>query len=271
VNAPQRPKTEVYPRHQVLVSRVVAVEAEGHVTSHQLGIVLGKDFVLTVQEDPAGSALAPVRERLRRGQARIREKGADHLAYALLDAVIDGFYPVLETLGERLDDLEEAAAEAPRGMSRSIHDAKRDLLAVRRAVWPQRDLLNTLLRDESPHLGHETRVYLRDTYDHTVELVDLVETFRELASGLMDLYLSGVSNRMNEIMKVLTVISTIFLPLTFIAGVYGMNFKTEASRWNMPELSFRYGYPFALGLMAASALGLVWYYRRKGWIGRSEP
>jgi magnesium transporter len=268
VNVPQRPKTDVYPNHQLIVARVVSVDEQGAVASGQLGIVVGKDFVLTVQEDPAHDVLEPVRDRIRRGRGTIRSEGSDHLAYSLLDAVIDGFYPVLEAFGERLDDLELEAAEAPRGMSRRIHDVKRQLLTTRRAIWPQRDLLNALLRDESPHFRRETRVYLRDTYDHAVQVMDMVETFREIASGLMDLYLSGVSNRMNETMKVLTVISTIFLPLTFIAGVYGMNFKSESSPWNMPELGWRYGYPFALALMVVSVAALMAFYRHKGWIGR---
>jgi magnesium transporter len=231
-------------------------------------MIVGTGFVLTVREASEHDALQPVRERLRRGRGPIRAEPADYLAYVLLDAVIDGFYPVMESFGERLDDLELDAAAAPPGTSRRIHDVKRQLLTARRAIWPQRDLLNALLRDESPHIRRETRLYLRDTYDHAVQMMDMVETFREIASGLMDLYLSGVSNRMNETMKVLTVISTIFLPLTFIAGVYGMNFKSESSPWNMPELGWRYGYPFALVLMAASVAGLMAYYRRKGWIGR---
>ena len=165
-----------------------------------------------------------------------------------LDAVIDGFFPVLETLGERLEDLElEVATSYTRRMSQADPRAQARAAHVRRAIWPQRDLINSLLRDESPHITKETRVYLRDTYDHAVQVMDMVETFREIASGLMDLYLSGVSNRMNEIMKVLTIISTIFLPLTFIAGVYGMNFDPAASPYNMPELKWRYGYLFALG------------------------
>jgi magnesium transporter len=214
-----------------------------------------------------------VRDRLRRSRGPIRTKPADYLAYAILDAVIDGFYPVLETMGETLDEMEVEAAESKRPMSREIHSLKRQLLTVRRAIWPQRDLLNNLLREESLHVSADTRLYLRDTYDHTVQVMDMVETFREIASGLMDLYLSGVSNRMNEIMKVLTIISTIFLPLTFIAGVYGMNFDTNASPYNMPELRWRLGYPFSLALMAASILGLLVFYRRKGWLGggRSAP
>jgi magnesium transporter len=153
-------------------------------------------------------------------------------------------------------------------MSRTIHDIKRELLTVRRAIWPQRDLLNTLLREESPLISKETRLYLRDTYDHTVQIMDMVETFREIASGLMDLYLSGVSTRMNEIMKVLTILSTIFLPITAIGGIYGMNFNPAASRYNMPELNSPYGYPIVLVVMAASVVFLLLFYWRKGWIGR---
>ena len=266
VNVPQRPHADAYPHHQVVVTRMVEMESGGRILNEQLGVIFGEGFVLTIQESPDRDCLESVRERIRKGRGTIRTKPADYLAYALLDAVVDGFYPVLEQMGERLEDLELEAAEAPKGTSRKIHDVKRELLGVRRAIWPQRDLLNGLLRDESPHVSKETRVFLRDTYDHVVQLMDMVETFREIASGLMDLYLSGVSNRMNEIMKVLTVISTIFLPMTFIAGVYGMNFA-DSSPYNMPELRWRYGYFFALGLMAMSVIVLGFYYRRKGWVG----
>jgi magnesium transporter len=242
----------------------------GRVATEQLGILFGKGYVLTVQEEAERDVLEGVRDTLRKGRGSLRAQGADHLAYALIDAAVDGFYPVLEVLGERLEDLELEAAGAPRGMSSRIHEVKRDLLTVRRAVWPQRDLVNALLRDGSPHVAADTRVYLRDTYDHVVQVMDMVETFREIAGGLMDLYLAGVSNRMNEIMKVLTVISTIFLPLTFIAGLYGMNFDTSVSPLNMPELKWRYGYLFALWLMCSSAFGLLVFYVRKGWIGQGE-
>ncbi len=268
VNVPQRPKSEVYAEHHLVISRAINLEG-GVIQSEQIGVIFGKGYVLTVQEDPARDCLERVRERVRAGRGIIRTGGADYLAYAVLDAVIDGFYPVLEQLGERLEDLEVDAATAPKGMSRRIHAVKRELLTARRAIWPQRDLLNSLLRDDSPHVTKETRIFLRDPYDHAVQVMDMVETFREIASGLMDLYLSGVSNRMNEIMKVLTVISTIFLPLTFIAGVYGMNFDHNASPYNMPELTWRYGYPFAIALMVVSAIALLWYYRRKGWLGAS--
>ncbi len=261
VNVPQRPKTDVYKDQQLIIARMVELLPDGTTHTEQLGILFGKNYVLTVQEESTRDCLEVVRDRIRKSRGPMRTQGADYLAYALLDATIDGFYPVLEALGERLEDLELVAADAPRHMSRKIHDIKRELLSVRRAIWPQRDLLNTLLRDESPHVTKETRVYLRDTYDHAVQVMDMVETFREIASGLMDLYLSGVSNRMNEIMKVLTVISTIFLPMTFIAGVYGMNFE------HMPELKWKLGYPMAVAFMALSVGGLLFYYWRKGWIG----
>lgn len=266
VNVPQRPKSDVYPEQQIVIGRMVQVDGEGVLKTEQLGILFGKTFVLTVQEDPDEDVLECVRQRLRRGRGTIRSAGADYLAYAIIDAVIDGFYPVLEKLGERIEDMELAATTASHGISKDIHEIKRELLSLRRAIWPQRDLLNALLREESPHITKETRLYLRDTYDHAVQVMDMVETFREIASGLMDLYLSGVSNRMNEIMKVLTILSTIFLPITAIGGVYGMNFNPEVSSLNMPELNWRYGYPFALGLMALSVVCLLFYYRRKGWI-----
>lgn len=271
VNVPQRPKTDSYPEQQLVISRMVQLDDAGVLRTEQLGIVFGRTYVLTIQEEASRDCLGSVRERIRNGRGSIRTNGGDYLAYALLDAVIDGFYPVLEELGERLEDLEVEAASAPQGMSKRIHDIKRELLTMRRAIWPQRDLINGMLRDESEHITRETRVYLRDTYDHAVQVMDMVETFREIASGLMDLYLSGVSNRMNEIMKVLTVISTIFLPITFIAGVYGMNFDHEAGPMNMPELKWRYGYPFSLALMAVSVFGLLVFYRRKGWLGGSTP
>jgi len=270
VNAPQRPKADAYPEQQLVITKTVCHTDGGAVVAEQVGILFGKGYVLTVREEPQRDVLESVREMLRKGKGGVRASGADHLAYALIDAAVDSFYPVLEAMGEQLEELELEAAAAPPGMSRRIHAVKRELLTVRRAVWPQRDLVNALLRDGSPHVTAETRVFLRDTYDHVVQVMDMVETFREIAGGLMDLYLSGVSNRMNEIMKVLTVISTIFLPMTFVAGVYGMNFDTGASRWNLPELRWRFGYPFALGLMAASAVGLVVFYVRRGWIGQGR-
>lgn len=269
VNAPQRPKSDVYSGQHLIIARMVKVGSDGTIKTEQLGVLFGKTFVVTVQESDDDDVLDAVRDRLRKNRGTMRASGADHLAYAIIDAVIDGFFPVLEILGERLEDLEIEATLARRGMSKAIHDIKRELLTVRRAIWPQRDLLNTLLREESPLISKETRLYLRDTYDHAVQVMDMVETFREIASGLMDLYLSGVSNRMNEIMKVLTILSTIFLPITAIGGIYGMNFHPEVSPYNMPELNFRYGYLTVLGVMFASVVGLLLFYWRRGWIGRA--
>ena len=271
VNVPQRPHADAYPDQQVVIARMVTLgELRGDVQTEQLAILFGEGFVLTVQEDADRDCLDVVRERIRRGRGPIRRSGADYLAYALLDAVIDGFFPVLEQFGERLEDLELEVSRARRSLSQDIHDLKRELLTVRRAIWPQRDLINSLLRDESPHVKPETRIYLRDTYDHAVQVMDMTETFREIASGLMDLYFSGLSTRMNEVMRVLTIISTIFLPITFIAGVYGMNFDPDASPYNMPELRMQWGYPLSLGLMAASVIGLLIYYGRKGWLRRGD-
>ncbi len=268
VNVPQRPKVDVFPEQQLLITRMASIH-EGTLHTEQMAILFGKGFVVTVQEEPDVDCLDPLRNRLRTGGS-VRRHGADHLAHALLDSVVDGFFPVLEHFGEVLDDIELRALSVASTSPQHILAVKRDLLSLRRAIWPQRDLLAALLRDESPHISAETRPYFRDTYDHLVQLMDMVETFREIVSGLMDLLMSGASNRLNEVMKVLTVVSTVFLPMTFIAGVYGMNFATNASPYNMPELAWRYGYPFSIVLMIASATSLLVYYWHKGWIGRRD-
>ncbi|WP_437912662.1 magnesium/cobalt transporter CorA [Sorangium sp. So ce302] len=271
VNVPQRPKADVYGgEHVLIIARMAQVNERCVLRTEQLAILVGKSFVLTVQEEADWDVMEAVRERIRTGRGTIRERGADYLAYALLDAVVDGFFPVLERLGEHIEDLEVEVIDAKRRMSKPIHDLKRDLLTLRRAIWPQRDLVNALLREDNPMISKDTRLYLRDTYDHAVQLMDMVETYRELSSGLMDLHLSGISNKMNEIMKVLTIISTIFLPVTAIAGIYGMNFHHESSPYNMPELDWYYGYPLVWCLMLASVVGLLTYYRRKGWIRKDD-
>ncbi len=267
VHVPQRPKSEVFDKQQLFVSRMVSMR-EGELVTEQFGILFGKGWVVTVQEERHVDCLDPVRSRIRTDRGLIRKLGSDYLAYALLDAVIDGFYPVLEKYGEMLDELELHVLKTHYATSSEIFQLKRELLELRRSIWPQRDLLSQLLRDESPHIREETRRYFRDTYDHAVQIMDMVETFREIASSMMDLLMTSVSNRLNEVMKVLTIVSTIFLPMTFVAGVYGMNFNPEASRFNMPELNWRYGYPFSLAVMVLSAVVLLLYYRSRGWIGR---
>lgn len=265
VNVHQRPKVESFGDFLFIVARMPV--AGGHGESEQVSFFLGRDFLLTFQER-AGDSFDPVRDRLRRGKGRLRAAGADYLAYALVDAVIDGYFPVLESLGEVVERLEDEIIARPEpGQIDRLHAVRRSLLSVRRALWPMREMVNALIRDETPIVGHTTRLYLRDCYDHLVQLIDILETYREIASFLLEIYLSSQSARMNEIMKVLTVIATIFIPLGFVTGLYGMNFDREASPWNMPELGWPYGYLLVLALMAAIAGALLYGFWRRGWLG----
>lgn len=267
VNVPQRSKVEDYEEQLVIIAQMVMPnESAAGFYSEQVSFILGKHYLLTIQEEPEHDCFEPVRMRIRNKKGIIRSSGADYLAYTLIDAIIDGFFPVLEAYGEQIEDLEEEVVANPtRQTLQKIYQARRELLALRRAIWPQRDAINCLIRDGSELISDDVRVYLRDCYDHAVQVIDMVEIYRELASGLMDVYLSAVSNRMNEVMKLLTVISTIFIPLTFVAGVYGMNFNTEVSPLNMPELNWYWGYPLSLAAMAAIAAGLVFFFWRRGW------
>ncbi len=268
VNVPQRPKVEQYADHILLIARMVTPKEVGYgFDTEQVSFILGSScYLLTVQEEGEHDTFASVRERIRTGKGMIRNYGADYLTYALLDTIVDGFFPVLELYGERLEELEDEVVINPtRATLAEIHQLKRDLLSLRRLIWPLRDAVNVLIRDAGDFFGAEVRVYLRDCYDHTVQVMDIVETYREVASSLMDVYLSAIGNKMNEIMKFLTVISTIFIPLTFIAGVYGMNFDPAKSPFNMPELGWYWGYPSALGLMAVIAVALIIFFKRRGW------
>ncbi len=262
LNVPQRPKVEWYEEHLLVVLREIRYPEP----AEQVSFFLGDRVLVSFQERP-GDAFDPVRERLRQGKGRIRGEGADFLLYSLCDSVLDAFFPTLEKLGDEVEEMEEQVLVSPVPETfLAIRRLKRELLEVRHAVWPARDALNLLLIEEHALIRPGTKVFLRDCYDHTIQLMDMVETFREMASGLVDEYMSAVSNRMNEIMKVLTVMATIFIPLTFIVGVYGMNFDTKASPYNMPELTWAYGYPALLLLMAAVAGGMLYYFRRKRWI-----
>jgi magnesium transporter len=265
VNVHERAKVEQYENHLFIVARMF--EIHGGVETDQLGLFLGKNFVVTFQETP-GDCFDPVRDRIRSARGKVRELGADYLAYALLDAVIDAYFPIIEAIGERIEALEDEVLARPHaGTVSQINEMRRELLALRRAIWPLREAIGTCLREPSSWISEDTRVFLRDCYDHTFQVIDLVETYREVGAGLMEIYLSSVGNRTNEVMKVLTIIATIFIPLTFIAGVYGMNFKTERSPWNMPELEWYWGYPACLALMAAVSCTLLFYFWRKGWLG----
>ncbi|MBE7561265.1 magnesium/cobalt transporter CorA [bacterium] len=264
LNVPQRAKVEAYDGTLFLVAQLPSFS--GNLRQEQISIFLTDGIVVTFQERP-GDTLALLHERIRKRGGRVRDRGADYLAYAVLDLVVDSYFPVLEGMVERMEALEDAILTAPRrDLVADIHNVKHDVRVLRRAIWPLRDALNALLRDSFPHLTPDTRIYLRDCYDHVVLAMELLENLSELCADLLDMYMSSVSYRMNEVMKVLTIIATIFMPLSVIAGIYGMNFNTEVSPWNMPELNWAWGYPFALGMMALVAGGLLYYFWRKGWL-----
>jgi magnesium transporter len=264
VNLHQRPKVEEYSDHLFVVLRMVSRREA--LESEQLGMFVGANFVLTLQERPS-DCLDPVRERLRKGRGRIRSLGSDFLAYALIDAVVDAYFPVVDEYGEWMEQLDQelSSGHPPRFME-SIHDVRADLLTLRRAIRPLRDALTLLMPDPHALISQETQFHLRDCYDHVVQVLDLLDTYREMCSDLRDFYMSAVNNRMNEIMKVLTIIATVFIPLSFITGIYGMNFNTGLPG-NMPELDWPYGYVLALLVMGGVGLGLLGFIWRKGWLG----
>jgi len=263
VNAPQRPKIEEYREQVLIITRMARFAGRAELNDEQVGLVLGPGYVLSFQER-YGDVLEPVRVRIREGLGPIRSAGADYLAYALLDTIIDGYYPVVEHLGEVLARLEDQILARPgaRTLTR-LNRVKGVLVALRRGIWPQREALNRLLRDGSRFISPEVRVYLRDTHDHAAQLVDVVDSHREMVAGLLNTYLSALSNRTNEVMKLLTIMASIFIPLTFMAGVYGMNFEA------MPELHSPWGYPALMAVMVLTAVGMLFYFRRRGWLG--EP
>ena len=267
VNVPQRPKVVEYEEHLIFISRMVTLDQLSQTfISEQISFILGKHYLLTIQEEPKYDCLFSVRERIRNKKGAIRQKNVDYLFYALIDAIIDGFFPVMEVYGELVQSLQSEVISLPHKKSLAkIHHLQQDLLIMRRAIWPQRDAINSLLRDGSDLISDEVRVFLRDCYDHTIQILDMIETYRDLASNLTDIYLSSVSNRMNEIMKTLTVISSIFIPLTFIAGIYGMNFNPDKSPWNMPELNWYWGYPVILMVMLTVGGIMLLFFWRKGW------
>lgn len=257
-HAPQRPKVEGYEDHYLVILKMLRLTP--NIEEEQVSLFFGASYVLTVQERPDGDVFEGIRSRIRSGRGRLRTAGPDHLAYSLIDSVIDGYFPVLEDLGERLDRLEAQCVEHNAAMLvPQLQALRRDFLTIRRALWPTREAVSALQRDESKLLAAETLVFLRDCYDHAIEAIDIVETDRETIASVMEIYLATQNQRLNEVMKVLTVIATLFIPLTFIASIYGMNFQY------MPELHWRWGYPATLGLMVFVASGLVYYFKRQGW------
>ena len=261
LNTNQRPKIELYEEHLFCVLKMLDVIPEKNwIETEQVSLVLGRDYLISFQE-VTGDVFDPIRTRLRSGRGRIRGSGADYLFYALLDSVVDHYFIALESLEDRIELLETEVLERPSEATlQSIRGLKNELILVRRSIWPLRDSVVALARDEPDLISDKTRIYLRDVHDHLVQAFDTLESLRDSAATLLDMYLSTSSNRMNEVMKVLTVIATIFIPLTFIAGVYGMNFQ------NMPELEVAWAYPAVWAVMILVAVALLFYFRRRGWI-----
>ena len=261
VSTGQRPKVEEYGQHVFIVVKMLSFnEATEEVRAEQVSFVVGENYVFSFQER-FGDVFEPVRVRLRESRGRIRSRGPDYLTYALLDAIVDSYFQILEQVGDHIEELEEAVLDEPDlQVMHRIHHLKREMLVLRRAVWPLREVLGSLYRGETPLMTEESQVFIRDVQDHAIQVIDTVETLREVLSGAMDLYLSSVSNRMNEVMKVLTIIATIFIPLSFFAGLYGMNFEY------MPELGVRWAYPALLLGMTTVAAGMLWFFRRRDWL-----
>ncbi len=265
VNVPQRAKTEQYENHQLVITRTPQIDDEGLVRTPQVCFIIGERYLLTFQERYFGFFDA-VRERMQVGTGWIRNGGPDQLAYSLIDAMIDRYYPVAQYLADGLEELEDIVVDNPHPeVLARIHAYRRQLVVLRRVGWPQREALNAMLRAQSPFFSDETKVFLRDTYDHIAQIVELIDSAREMASDLADAYLSNVSHRTNEIMKVLTLMASIFIPLTFVAGIYGMNFE------HMPELAARNGYFVALTVMVVLGVGMTAYFKHRGWIGSAPP
>lgn len=267
LNTRQRPKMDIFADYIFIVLKMHSYNAEERqIDTEQVSLVLGKNFVLSFQERE-GDIFEPLRSRIGNSKGKVRKAGADYLFHSIIDSVIDNYFKVLEGIGEEIEDVEDSLIENPLPATvQKIHNLKRESLFLRKSVWPLREVIGNLEREESPLIKKATRIYIRDLYDHTIQVIDTVETYRDIISGMLDIYLSSVSNRMNEIMKVLTIYAVIFIPLTFIAGIYGMNFNTQNSPFNMPELNWYFGYPFALGLMAVIGIAMLVYFRRKKWL-----
>jgi magnesium transporter len=261
LNTTQRPKFEESDGHLLAVCKMFSYDDENNeVLAEQVSLLIGSDYLITLQER-YGDVFEPVRERIRKSKGRIRKMGPDYLAYALIDVIIDSYYVVLEKIGERLEVLEKSILERPSPDDlNELHVLKRNMISLRRSIWPLRDVVKEFYDSESEIIHKDTEPFMRDLYDHVVQVVDVIESYRETLSGLADFYLSSVSNRMNEIMKVLTIFAAVFIPLTFIAGIYGMNFEY------MPELKWKYSYFIVLGVFGVVAVGLLLFFKRKRWV-----
>ncbi len=260
VNVPHRPKFERYDDQILVIVRMITINDDGQFDMEQVSVVLGKNFVITFQEKP-GDVFEPVRKRIRSGNGPIHELGADFLAYAIIDTIIDAYYPVLEAIGELMDPIEKKVIFDPKPiLLDELHQIKKHLVSLRRAIWPQREAIGEMYRDDHPLVSKEVQVYLRDTHDHCVQAAEVTEMYREMIGGLMNTYLTSVANKTNEVMKVLTIVATIFIPLTFLAGIYGMNFE------HMPELKWKWAYPTFWFSIIVVGIAMVGFFWRNGWI-----
>ena len=261
LNTGHRPKAEEFENMLFVVLKMLDYDkAAGKIRSEQFSLVLGSNFLITFQE-VQGDVFDLVRERIRKPQTRIRKSGCDYLAYALIDAIVDHYFIILEALGDKIEDLEAELLDDPSQRTMAIiHGLKQEMIYVRKHIWPIREIINGLVKNESPLVQEQTHVYFRDVYDHTIQVIDTIESYRDVLSGMLDIYLSSVSNKMNEIMKVLTIIATIFIPITFVAGIYGMNFKY------MPELDWRWGYFMVWILIVVVAGIMIGYFKKKQWL-----
>ncbi|MBU1147381.1 MAG: magnesium/cobalt transporter CorA [Candidatus Omnitrophica bacterium] len=267
VNTSQRPKMEDFENYIFIVMKMLYCDKnDNEIKSEQVSLILGSNFVISFQEKE-GDVFDSIRERIRNAKGRIRKMASDYLAYSLMDAIVDNYFVILERIGERIEGMEEELLEnsTPRVLQ-AIHNLKGDTIFLRKSVWPLREVIGSLERGESLLIKDTTNIFLRDLYDHTIQVIDSIESSRDIVAGMVDIYLSSISNKMNEVMKTLTIIATIFIPITFVAGIYGMNFNQDASRWNMPELNWRFGYLFAWGVMLLIALTMLAYFRRKKWL-----
>jgi len=261
MNTDQRPKIEDYGEYLYIVLKMLSAGRNGETVIEQTSIILGTNYVISFQEGIEGDVFNLIRERIRSGKGRIRKTGADYLAYSLIDAIVDNYFVILEKFGDKIEVLEAELIERPTQKTvQRIYQLKRELIFLRNAVWPLREVVSSLGKNESPQVKDTTVPYMRDVYDHVIHIIDSVDIYREMLSGMLDMYLSSVSNRLNEVMKVLTMIATIFMPLTFVAGLYGMNFKF------MPELEWHYGYPFSLAIMVVITIFMLIYFKRKKWM-----
>jgi len=260
-NTTQRPKVEDFDNYIFVALKMLYYDNKAKIIEiEQVSLVLGKNFVISFQERQ-GDVFDSVRERIEKGKGRIRKMGSDYLLYSLIDAVVDGYFSVLEKMGDKIEELEEEIVEqTDPGSLHNIHKVKKEMISLRRSVWPLREVVNSLAREKTALVSGNVLIYFRDVYDHTIQVIDTVETFRDMLSGLHDTYLSSISNRMNEIMKVLTMFASIFIPLTFIAGVYGMNFSF------MPELNWRWGYFAVWGVIIIVGVSMLFYFKRKKWL-----